>query len=215
VDDWRAAMAGSTGALGRKDIVAGLERLGLRRGDRVLVHSSLSSFGPVTGGADTVIDALLEAVGETGTVVVPTFGCSDEVFDPSSSETGLGVIPRVFWKRPGALRSRHPLASAAAIGPDAEELIRDHEKADTGHGEGTPYHRLYERAGKILLLGVDQDRSTFLHTAEELSRLPYLRPSTARYLDERGAVVRATWAWFPGPHRDFIGLQRSWSARAS
>lgn len=201
-------MSDTADALSKSGIVAGLKRLGLKRGDRVIVHSSLSSLGPVGGGADTVIDALLEAVGQEGTILVPTFGCSDEVFDPAKSETGLGAIPRAFWRRPGALRSRHPLASVAGVGSDAAPLLLDHEKAATAHGEGTPYHRLYERGGKVLLLGVDQDRSTFLHTAEEMAELDYLRPSTARYLDDRGAVVRATWAWFPGPHRNFIGLQR-------
>lgn len=87
------------------DIAAGLSRLGLREGDTVLVHSSLSSFGAVSGGANAAIDALLTAVGTSGTVLVPTFGCTDTVFDSATSETGLGAIPRAF-RRPFSATSR-------------------------------------------------------------------------------------------------------------
>ena len=62
----------------KEDIVRGLGELGLRPGDVVLVHSSLSSFGYVEGGADAVIDALLDAVGPEGTVMVPTLTGSPE-----------------------------------------------------------------------------------------------------------------------------------------
>lgn len=191
----------------RNGIVDGLRRLGLVAGDHVLVHSSLASFGTVEGGADCVIDALLEVVGNQGSVVVPTFGSSDQVFDPDTSETSLGAIPSAFWKRKGARRSSHPLASVAAIGDRAEWLVQGHVDAETAHGEGTPYHRLVEIRGKILLLGVDQDRSTFLHTAEAVARLPYLRPHAGSYRDRSGTTVTRTWPFFPGPHRAFIGIQ--------
>ena len=202
-----ATMQIQVNTIHKHDVIAGLRRLGLLEGDLVMVHSSLSSFGTLAGGADAVIDALLSVVGAKGTVLVPTFGCGDAVFDARSSETGLGAIPQVFWKRSEAIRSRHPLASVAAIGPDAVELLRDHEKAETAHAEGTPYYQLYEKRGKILLLGVDQDRNTFLHTAEAMARLPYLRTATARYMDESGTVHEGSWSYFPGPHRKFIGLQ--------
>lgn len=193
--------------LRRNDIADGLRRLGLGAGDHVLVHTSLASFGTVEGGAGTVIDALLDVVGIRGTVMVPTFGSPDPVFDPATSETSLGAVPSAFWKRSGALRSSHPLASVAAIGDRAAWLLQGHVGAETAHGEGTPYHRLVEIGGKILLLGVDQDRSTFLHTAEEVARLPYLRPHAGSYRDGSGAVVTQSWPFFPGPHRAFIGIQ--------
>jgi aminoglycoside 3-N-acetyltransferase len=196
-----------THPVGKSDIVAGLAALGVRRGDHLLVHSSLSSFGRVEGGADAVIDALLEAVGTEGTIVVPTFGSRDAVFDPARSETSLGAIPTALWKRPGSLRSSHPLASAAAVGARAAWLLQGHVEAETAHGEGTPYHRLTEIDGKILLLGVDQDRSTFLHTAEEVARLAYLRPHTGTYRDRSGRPITRAWSFFPGPHRAFIGIQ--------
>ena len=191
----------------RADIAAGLRRLGVSLGDHLLVHSSLSSFGSVEGGADAVVDALLDVVGPQGTVMMPSFESSDSVFDPATSETALGAVPAALWKRPGALRSPHPLASVAAIGGKASWLIEGHVDAVTAHGEGTPYHKLADIGGKVVLLGVDQDRSTFLHTAEAMAQLPYLRPQEGSYRDADGRVVQKIWQLFPGPHRSFIGLQ--------
>ena len=54
------------------DITSALRELGIRRGDRMFVHSSLSAFGHVNGGAEAVVDALLETVAPGGTVAVPT-----------------------------------------------------------------------------------------------------------------------------------------------
>jgi len=190
--------------LRKPDIVAGLRSLGLQPGDRVLVHSSMAALGKVDGGADTVIDALVEAVGPEGLVVVPTFAC-EAPFDPKSSATPLGAVPDRLWRRPEAVRSKHPTHSVAAIGKGAEELVRDHEKAPTAYAEGTPYHTLASTGGKILLMGVDQDRNTTLHTAEALAHSPYLVDIQATYIED-GREVTIPVAAMAGPHRDFIGL---------
>jgi len=194
--------------LTKEDIVRGLKELGLEEGATVLVHSSLSSFGHVEGGAEAVVDALLEAVGPRGTVVVPTFATSDPVFDPAASVTPLGAIPEALRRRPGAVRSQSPLASVAALGGDAEALCAGHDVSETAHAEGTPYLRIVERDGYVLLLGVDQDRSTLLHTAEELLRAPYLKRASRPILRD-GRPHEVTYDFFPGPHRDFIGLDKA------
>jgi len=193
--------------LTRADIAAGLRELGLRAGDRVLVHSSLTAIGDVDGGADAVIDALLDAVGGDGLVAVPTFACKPP-FDRRKSATPLGAVADRLWRRPEAARSLHPTHSVAAIGPGAEEFVRDHEKAPTAYGEGTPYHTLVITGGKILLLGVDQDRNTTLHTAEALAGAAYLSDIQATYVDDRGKHVTIPITAMAGPHRDSIGLDR-------
>jgi aminoglycoside 3-N-acetyltransferase len=191
------------------DIVKALRSIGLTKGDKVMVHSALSSFGKVKGGPDTVIDAILEIVSPSGTVIIPTFGNSDKVFDPLKSETNLGIIAQTFWKRKNAVRSKHPAASIAAIGLEAEYFTINHENCATAHGENTPYMRLVQQGGKVLLLGVDLDRMTLLHSVETLAKSPYLRPITKSYVDAKGKTQTKTWNYFPGPHRNFIKLQ-SW-----
>ena len=78
------------------DIVAGLHALGIQEGDLLQVHSSLSALGYVQGGAEAVVDALLQAVGASGTVMVPTFNHGTvAVFDPATSPSVSGAIFRL------------------------------------------------------------------------------------------------------------------------
>ena len=186
-------MAKTIKAITKKDIVNKLRKIGLKQADHIFVHSSLSSFGKVAGGADSLIDALIEAVGTEGTVIVPTFGDNHEAFDLNKSETNLGLIPKTFWKRKSAVRSLHPLASVAAIGKKAKWFVQGHDNTKLAHASNSPYHKLYEAGGKILLLGVDQDRNTFFHTAEEILHLSYLKPKKASYIDKSGKVKTKTW----------------------
>jgi len=99
------------------------------------------------GGADAVIDALLDAVGSGGTVSVPTHTFRDvnarqPVFDYRTTPCCVGRVPETFRRRPDALRSLHPTHSCAAIGPRSEELLRDHEVDVTSCGGRSPYRRL-------------------------------------------------------------------------
>ena len=104
---------------------------GVRPGGVLLLHSSLSSLGIVPGGADTVIDALLHALGPSGTLVFPTLSylfCTKEspAFDVRSTPTNLGAIPSAALRRAGALRSLHPTHSCCALGARAEEVVGRH-----------------------------------------------------------------------------------------
>ncbi len=179
----------------KNEIASGLRKLGLKKGDAVLLHGSLISLGHVEGGPDAVIDAFLETIGTEGTLLVPVFGA-------------LGILTETLKKRPGAIISPCPRGTVAALGQAAEELCRDHWHADTVHGTDTPYTRLAALGGYICLLGVDQDRNTTLHSVEALLELPYLGNSTATFETPGGDTVTKTWKRYPGPHRDFIGLDR-------
>lgn len=179
--------------LTEKDLVDGLKEIGLETGDLVLLHSSLASLGFVEGGPETVVNAFLKVLGDAGTLVVPTFG-------------DLGILTRVVSEHPRAVNSVHPKASVAAIGAHAKELCADHWKAEMAHAEDTPYVRLANLGGYVLLLGVDQDRSTMLHTAEELLRLPYMKTTKPATFETPEGEVTKSWTFFPGPHRDFIGI---------
>lgn len=173
------------------DILSGLEALGLSTGDTVLVHSSLSSFGLVEGGADTVIEALLRIVGSHGCVVMPTLtlGASESpvVFDVRESPSTSGRITEVFRKRPDAHRSTHPTSSAAAVGYASKEITGWHGK--TPCSLTSPYGQVYLRGGHCLFLGATFGSNTMFHVAEELVKPAYLRMaafSDAIVVDELG-----------------------------
>jgi aminoglycoside 3-N-acetyltransferase len=165
-----------------QEIIAdGLTRMGLPPGSIVLVHSSLSSFGHVEGGANTVIDALLKVVGENGTIVVPTLTGDERnspenppVFDPVNTSCWTGRIPETFRQCPAAIRSVHPTHSVAAIGPAADELTAEHILSISPCDELSPYGKIARRAnGYILFLGVDHEVNTTFHHVEELVGVDY------------------------------------------
>lgn len=190
----------------KEDIKKGLIDLGLKGGDLVLVHSALASLGKVEGGADTVIDALLEVLGPKGTLMMPTL--SGGIFKREESPSGVGIITETFRKRPDVSRSLHPTHSVAAKGFLAEKMLADHEKSDTASGVDTPFGRNATNGGYILLLGVDQDRNTTLHTVEEYADAPWLSDRSGQYYDDNGEIHTIHMKKFPGPHRDFIGVDR-------
>src|SRR5688500_962738 len=103
-------------------IVDAIRELGVRPGDLLLVHSSLSSFGRVTGGAPAVARALVDVVSPGGTVFVPTFNYGQLPFDPATTPSLTGAITESFRALPGAVRSLQPTHPVAAIGPEAQSI---------------------------------------------------------------------------------------------
>jgi aminoglycoside 3-N-acetyltransferase len=167
-----------------------LNALGVRTGDTVMMHSSLSALGPVEGGAETVVDALRAAIGSEGTVVVPAFrdsvwgdpanfciteGCPCPQRLCSSRQPGFqGVIAEAVRNRPGSLRSCHRTHSWAALGPRAEQILGSHRDSVTFCGPHSPFEEVLKLDGCILALGVQVNTVTYWHYYEELLRVPYL-----------------------------------------
>lgn len=203
----------------KEDIKKSLTKLGLKKGDVIGVHSSLSQFGYVKGGADTVIDALLEVVEKEGTIVMPTHSTnrikvelsSEEIkagvlwlykilsYDPQNTPCSTGIIPETFRKRKGVLRSLHPMFSVAAIGRYAKEIITAQN----------PWKALLELDGYILLLGVGLEVCTAMHLAEEQVTLP-------KHLQEKLTPPKwfvekypsNEWEWDIGPYPDFSKMEK-------
>jgi len=193
-------------AVEKQDIIYGLEMADVGRGDVLLVHSALSSIGEVSGGADTVIDALIETVGAEGTVVMSTLTGWFAPFDRDTTPSAVGRISEQFRKRPGTLRSLHPVHSVAAYGKYAEYVTCGHEDCETGCGKGTPYEKIAELGGKVLLLGVDNDRNTMMHSLEEEINAKYLRELDIPAPTYMKGKEKFTLRKFPPGHRDFLSV---------
>jgi aminoglycoside 3-N-acetyltransferase len=166
-----------------------LRAWGLAEGQIVLVHLAMSRLGWIAGGAEAVILALLAAVGETGTIMMPTNSSYNTdpsewqhppvpeawwqiirdhtpAYNPLTTPTrGMGGVPELFRTWPGTVRSTHPAFSLAARGPQAAYLMADHA-LEEDIGDRSPLGRLYELDGHVLLLGVDHRNNTSLHLAE-------------------------------------------------
>ena len=174
-----------------RSLLADIQQLGVRNGDVVMVHAGLRSVGPMIGGADTLIRALLAAVGEGGTVAAyvdfePFFEEDDNpedipVFDKRVARAARdhGVLHEAMRTWPGAMRSDHPDAGVVAIGAKAAWLTAEHP-FQYGYGEGSPFERIVETGGRVLMIGAPLDTITLLHYAEHKAVIPDKRVVTYR-----------------------------------
>jgi aminoglycoside 3-N-acetyltransferase len=194
----------STVHLEADDIVAGLRRLDIAPGSGLIVHSSLSSFGYVHGGAQTVIDALKEVITDDGTLLMPSFnhgaafGAKGQGhYDPRTTPTTNGAIADLFWRQPDTYRSLNPTHAFAAWGKNARRYIETHHKTLT-MGPESPLGRLHADGGSCLLLGVDYRSNTFHHAVEMARGVACLGQRTEAYpvvLADGTHVQARTWSW--------------------
>lgn len=187
----------------KEDFINDLKRMGLKETDTVFVHSSYKSIAGevgIEGGAQTIVDAFIEYFGAKGLVVFPTmswklgylvdkegnlrnpalgqaegfseYGNHFEVETTPGHE--LGIIPEIFRKQAGVVRSICPTSSVCAFGQDAKEFCAGHEKAETPLNWNSPWGKLYDRKAKILFLGTTMRCNTFMHVLEEKAGVPNL-----------------------------------------
>ncbi|GII54613.1 AAC(3) family N-acetyltransferase [Planotetraspora thailandica] len=198
---WQRRLGGKSRAAGaappleafsQETLTHSLRELGLGPGEVVLVHASLRRVGAMADGVATLVAALREAVGEEGTIVVPTFTSwnSDTSRIYRARVSGMGRIRGRLYRwtipayeaatsssiecgrlsehvrlLPGAVRSDHPQTSFAAVGPQARRLMADH-MLESHLGEESPLAKLFDAKAKVLLLGVGFDKCTGFHLAE-------------------------------------------------
>jgi aminoglycoside 3-N-acetyltransferase len=162
----------------------------VKPGMDVMVHSALSKIGHVAGGADAILDELLEILGSKGTLLAPSFNHFEaRVFNPLATPTTNGAIPEALWRRPEAVRSIHPSHPVAAIGPKAKEWCGGHLENGIW-AANSPIGHLISNKGYVLLLGVDHNASTAYHIAEISLSVPCLDQfgSADRIVSEDGSV---------------------------
>lgn len=176
-------------------LAADLRRCGLAAGQSVIVHTAMSKIGWIAGGAQAVIQALLNVLGPEGTLMMPTHTTNNTdpamwqfppvpehwvpiireqtpAYDPAITPTReMGAVAELFRTWPGVIRSSHPITSFAALGRHAGFLINDHALTSET-GEQSPIARLYDLDGYVLLIGVNHFNNTSLHLAEERTDYP-------------------------------------------
>jgi aminoglycoside 3-N-acetyltransferase len=143
------------------DLIRGFEKMGISPGDTIMVHSSYKSLGGVNGGADTVIDALVESVGDKGTVLFPTFNFKSWVdthyFDVRETASHMGVITELARCREAAVRTPHPLYSFAVLGNRQEEFAACDDVEAVG--DNSVFALFHKLNGLIVSIGLDFNSS--------------------------------------------------------
>lgn len=179
-------MIPTPGHVNYHDVARGLREVGLNESSRVIVHSSLSSFGRVAGGAATVVGALAAVC---TTIVAPAFtyqtlvtpqvgpdlngmeyGVDGDVgHDPEFWRADLpvhetiGAIPNLLLQHRDAKRSSHPALSFVAVGRDTEEMLATQTLDDPF----APLAWLADHDGEVLLIGVTHRVNTTVHVGEQ------------------------------------------------
>ncbi len=187
--------------VGRAELAAQLrDRVGVHRGETWIVHASMRSLGYVIGGAPAVVGALRDAVGTTGTLLMPTFSdpSPDGRFDLLRTPSRTGLLSETFRVTPGVARSRHPTHSVAAWGRGRDSLLAGHEDV-APLGVNSPLHRAAAAGANVLMIGCDLTAASVFHLAEAIAGVPYLGR-----------------AWYPGYDRDIVcgdGSGATWMYR--
>lgn len=156
----------------KSELVEELKRIGLQEGMEIEVHSSLSSFGYVEGGAETVIESLMECVGKSGSIFMPALRLSPpmelteedrnmgitvkiKVLPENAQKTDMGIIADTFRQRDDVITGKG-IIRTSGWGKHAEQAAiggLDH---------------VIHNGGKALLLGVDIYKLTAMHYMEDV-----------------------------------------------
>jgi len=158
-------------------LIQELKNCGITEGDSVLVHSSFSKIGFVEGGPKMVVEALLNVIGTTGNLLMPSSPNAgyqlDYIrnltqFDVQNDASKMGAITEYFRTLPGVKRSESPTEPVCCFGPKADWFTNGHLGELTPYTQNSPFGRLAEANGKILYIGVTLDNAgTSLHVLED------------------------------------------------
>lgn len=161
----------------KKDILKSLEKMGVPKDKAVTVHTSLRAIGKMENGGKTLLDALIEhCTSEGGLLSVPThtWGYMDDpnvpTLDLCDPKSNLGAFPNIALQDKRGVRSLHPTHSMVVFGNKNKVLdfVKCDEKVDTMSSPDGCYGELYRQDGYVLLIGVGQNKNTFLHCVEEM-----------------------------------------------
>jgi len=179
-----------------EQLVDGFRNLGVEEGDTLLVHSSYKSLGEVDRGPQTVIRALETALGEAGTLIMPTFNFDFNKgvpWDVRKTRSKMGALTEVVRVDPRAKRVFHPFYSFAVLGNQASLLGSLRYKS--AYERNSVFGKLRDLDGKIMVIGLSyNDSMTFFHHIEQMEGVDYrfLKQFTGEVTDENGSTYTDT-----------------------
>ncbi len=166
----------------KEEIKKQLEEMGAPKNSVVLMHTSLKAIGETEGRAEGLLQTLIDYFTEDGGLFcVPTHTWSNLkntdiiTMDMTSDETCVGVFPSVALRHPSGVRSLHPTHSMVVFGDRkrAEEYISGEENVNTSTSAKGCYGKLFDYDGYVFLVGVGQERNTYIHAVEEMLDVPF------------------------------------------
>ncbi|MBP8809367.1 MAG: AAC(3) family N-acetyltransferase [Kofleriaceae bacterium] len=201
-----------------------LRSLGVRPGLALMVHSSLRRVGAIEGGAEAMLEALLEVLRPHGTLMMVLGADLTVPFEAKSTPVDIeemGVLVEVFRRHAQTQVNDHAASRWGAIGPESHALLEPIPLHDY-YGPGSVLQRFTDGGGKVLRLGANEDTVTLTHWAEYLARIPDKRRVSLRYVradvgeqwidsldDTDGIRAWAEGDYFPKVWLDFLASGRA------
>jgi aminoglycoside 3-N-acetyltransferase len=162
-----------------EDIITLMKNMGLQKGSNVFIHSSFYEFYNFKGTIKEFIDAIIEAIGETGTLAMPAFPIlkkTDAIYDIEKTPTAAGMIAEIFRRYPGVKRSIDLDGSVCAIGPMSDYLLDEHKYSKVFWDEKSPYYKLSKINALVFSFGLGKYfNGSFRHCVEGVLKdeIPY------------------------------------------
>ncbi len=163
----------------KEQIAAQFQAMGAPTDKVVLAHISLRAVGAVEGGAEALLDAMVEHfTRDGGLLCIPTHtwhNINKEItLDMASDDTCLGAFSSVAIRDPRGIRSENPTHSMVVFGNREKALrfIGDEPFVKSATAPEGCYGKIYSMGGKVLLIGVAQNRNTYIHAIEEILKIP-------------------------------------------
>jgi len=197
-----------------------LKKLGVKRGMRLEVHSAMASLGDFEGGPEALCRLLTEAVGNNGTIMMPSFNfynlsATNGVFDWAHTPSLAGAVSECFRNFRGVIRSLDPSHPVAVWGADQIRYVAHHHQCPT-MGQNSPLGLLELDGGYALMISCF-DAVSFMHIVETSNHVPCLGSRNEIYdailPDGTRAKLRG-WGWRDGGCRALRDQDRlSWLRR--
>jgi aminoglycoside N3'-acetyltransferase len=152
--------------------------LGVRQNGVLFVQCSYNDLLSFKGTAYELLNALRELVGPGGTLLMPAYTTNmDETpcrpFDVLQEPTYTGIVPELFRREKGVVRSLHPRHSICGLGPQAADLLAGHEDCVYADGLDSPFDRIRRMDAQSLCLGMRPGVNSFVHWVEDIEPEKY------------------------------------------
>lgn len=163
----------------KEDIITKLKAIGICEGDDIFIHSNIGFFGKLKDCSTqellckTFTEALINTVGEEGTIILPAFTysfCKNEIYDPLYSKSACGILTEYIRRLPQADRTTDPNFSVAVIGKHQVDYCTD--PAKESFGRDSFWERFMNNSGKLICMNFDCG-STFVHYVEKSNEVEY------------------------------------------
>lgn len=142
-------------------------------GHHVHVHSSLKAVGEIEGRGEALLAGLIDFFTQDGGMIsFPTHTWDTNILDLRKTDTCMGVLSKLALQRTDGVRTLNPTHSMVIFGDRAKEYSKWDENISSCVSPDGCYGKLYDEDGYILLMGVGQEKNTYVHAVEEELGIP-------------------------------------------